>query len=71
MSTPIALEILLGFGVPIGWGLWELYALRREKARDRALDQAKAQANAAAEGAATVTPAAASETAAASEPTAH
>jgi len=59
MSTPIALEIFLGFGVPIAWGLWELYALRREKERDRAKadDQLKA--------------AAASETAAASEPRAH
>jgi hypothetical protein len=56
MSTPIALEIFLGFGVPIAWGFWELYALRREKERDRAKAELKA--------------AAASETAAASEPSA-
>lgn len=54
MSTPIALEIFLGFGVPIAWGFWELYALRREKERDRAKAELK--------------DAAASETAAASEP---
>ena len=36
MKMPvIAIEILLGFGVPIGWGLWELWTLRREKERDR------------------------------------
>ncbi len=62
MSTPIALEIFLGFGVPIAWGLWELRSLRREKEKDRA----KAAAEAAA-----VSPAAASGTAAASEPRAH
>ena len=57
MSMPIALEIFLGFGVPIAWGFWELYALRREKERDRAKAELKA--------------AAASETAAASEPRAN
>lgn len=61
MSTPIALEIFLGFGVPIAWGLWELHTLRREKEQDRA----KAAAQAA------LTPAAASETATASEPRAR
>ena len=66
MSTPIALEIFLGFGVPIAWGLWELHSLRREKEKDRA----KAAAEAASVSAA-VTPAAASGTAAASEPRAH
>lgn len=30
----IALEIFLGFGVPIAWGVWELIALRRERRRD-------------------------------------
>ena len=36
MKMPlIAIEILLGFGVPIGWGVWELWSLRREKANDR------------------------------------
>ena len=56
MSLPIALEIFLGFGVPISWGLWELWSLRREKERDR-LKQAQADA--------------ASETAATTEPTGH
>ena len=65
MSTPIALEIFLGFGVPIAWGLWELHTLRREKIRDQEKDRAKAAAQAA------LTRAAASETAAASEPTAR
>ena len=31
----IWLEIVVGFAVPIGWGLWELYALRRDRLRDR------------------------------------
>ena len=34
-SMPIALEILVGFGIPIAWGVWELVSLRREQARDR------------------------------------
>jgi len=34
----IALEIVLGFGVPLAWGIWQLISLRREKARDRALE---------------------------------
>ena len=66
MSTPIALEIFLGFGVPIAWGLWELHTLRREKVKDQEKDRVKS-VNAAAQTA--LTPAAASETAAASEPT--
>jgi hypothetical protein len=65
MSTPIALEILLGFGVPIAWGLWELHTLRREKLKD----QEKARVQAAAQAA--LNPAAASETATASGPTAR
>lgn len=32
----IALEIVLGFGVPLAWGVWQLISLRREKARDAA-----------------------------------
>jgi hypothetical protein len=66
MSTPIALEIFLGFGVPIGWGLWELHVLRREKENDRA----KAAAEATALKPASLNAAAASGTAAASEPSA-
>ena len=37
MKLPlIAVEIVLGFGVPRVWGFWELWSLRREKERDRA-----------------------------------
>jgi hypothetical protein len=33
----IALEIFLGFGVPVAWALWELHGLRRDRiARERA-----------------------------------
>ncbi|MBQ0930316.1 hypothetical protein KAK07_08530 [Ideonella sp. 4Y16] len=32
----IWLEIVLGFGVPIAWGLWELWSLRRLRQRDEA-----------------------------------
>jgi hypothetical protein len=63
MSTPIALEIFLGFGVPIAWGLWELHTLRREKQKDLEKARVKAAEQA------TLSPAAASETATASEPT--
>ena len=31
--SPIWLEIMLGFLVPIGWGLRELYLLRRDRLR--------------------------------------
>lgn len=31
----IWLEILLGFGAPLAWGCWELYALRRDRAAAR------------------------------------
>lgn len=30
----IALEIVLGFVAPLGWALWELWSLRRERRRD-------------------------------------
>ncbi len=69
-SMPIALEILVGFGIPIAWGVWELVSLRREQARDRekaAKAAAKEDAEAAKSDAANR--AAASETATASEPT--
>ena len=36
----IALEVVLGFVVPIGWGVWELMSLRRERERDRLKAQA-------------------------------
>ena len=31
----IWLEVVLGFGVPVGWAVWQLVTLRREQARDR------------------------------------
>lgn len=31
----IWLEIVLGFGAPLAWGGWELYALRRDRAAAR------------------------------------
>ena len=65
-SMPIALEILVGFGIPIAWGVWELVSLRREQTRDRE-KAAKAAAEAAQSDSANR--AAASETATASEPT--
>lgn len=34
--SPIVLEIFLGFGVPVGWGLWELWSLRRDRLRREA-----------------------------------
>ncbi len=30
----IAIEVVLGFVVPVGWGVWELMSLRRERRRD-------------------------------------
>jgi hypothetical protein len=37
----IWLEILLGFGAPVAWGVWELHALRRDRlaAARRATEQ--------------------------------
>ena len=32
----IAIELLIGFGVPLAWGVGQLISLRREKARDAA-----------------------------------
>ena len=37
----IALEVVLGFVVPVGWGVWELMSLRRERERDRLEAQAR------------------------------
>jgi hypothetical protein len=49
MALPlISLEIFLGFGVPLAWGVWELWSLRRERRRDAeraAREQALAQAS--------------------------
>ncbi len=32
----IWLEVVVGFAVPLGWGVWQLWDLRREKRRDAA-----------------------------------
>lgn len=45
--SPIWLEIVLGFAVPIAWGLWELWSLRRLRQRDEALKRAAASETAA------------------------
>jgi hypothetical protein len=31
----IVLEIVVGFGIPVSWAVWELVKLRREQRRDR------------------------------------
>jgi hypothetical protein len=36
----IALEIFLGFGVPIVWAAWELISLRREREQDTKHEEA-------------------------------
>ena len=36
LNAPIAIEILIGFAVPLAWGVWELYDLRRERRKDEA-----------------------------------
>jgi hypothetical protein len=40
----IWLEIVLGFGVPVAWGLWELHTLRQLRRRDEARARAEAAA---------------------------
>jgi len=32
----IWIEIVVGFAVPIAWGVWQLWDLRRERRRDAA-----------------------------------
>ncbi len=32
----IWIEVVLGFAVPIAWGVWQLWDLRRERQRDAA-----------------------------------
>ena len=34
----IWIEVVIAFVVPVGWGLWELHALRRDKRRDAEKD---------------------------------
>jgi hypothetical protein len=29
-------EVLVGFALPVAWGVWQLWDLRREKRRDEA-----------------------------------
>ena len=31
----IAIEIVVGFGVPLAWAIWQLVSVRRELRRDR------------------------------------
>ena len=37
----IALEVVLGFVVPVGWGVWELMSLRRDRQRMRRVDRSE------------------------------
>ena len=30
----IWIEVVLGFAVPVGWGLWQLWDLKRERRKD-------------------------------------
>lgn len=39
----LAIELLVGFGVPIAWGVWQLISLRRDNRR-AAEQQAEADA---------------------------
>jgi hypothetical protein len=49
----ITLEIFLGFGVPVAWGVWQLVELRRLKKQDEQRE-AEARAQAAAGGTAAI-----------------
>jgi hypothetical protein len=40
----IAIEIGIGFLVPLGWAVWELVKLRREQKRDEAAERNAADA---------------------------
>jgi hypothetical protein len=46
LSSAIVLELLLAFGVPLVWGLWQLRSIRRERAADRERDASRAEARA-------------------------
>jgi hypothetical protein len=37
----IWIEILVGFGVPLAWGVWQLIDLRREREKDAAIAAAR------------------------------
>lgn len=47
----IALEIVLGFGVPVAWGVWQLIDLRRYREADAREKAAREAAEAATTGA--------------------
>ena len=50
MKLPlIAIEIFLGFGVPLVWGVWELISLKREKEKDKLKSAAASETAAASE----------------------
>lgn len=46
MGSPplIVLELVLGFAVPLAWGVWQLVSLRRDQREADARRQAEAQA---------------------------
>jgi hypothetical protein len=47
MAVPlIAIEIVVGFGVPVAWGVWQLVDLRRERQREAIKAPEPAQATA-------------------------
>lgn len=42
-QTIVLIELGLVFGGVIGWGVWELWSLRRSQARDRAASAERAR----------------------------
>jgi predicted membrane-bound mannosyltransferase len=55
----LAIEIVVGFGVPIAWGVWQLISLRRDNrkaAEEAAAKAAVSRADAASEMAASPAP---------------
>ena len=41
-QTIVLIEVVLVFGLIVGWGVWELRKLKRERAADAAAEQASA-----------------------------
>jgi hypothetical protein len=41
----IAIEIVVGFGVPLVWAIWQLVSVRRELRRDREAAARKANSD--------------------------
>jgi len=35
METIGLVELIFSFSVPLAWAVWELYVIRRDRARDR------------------------------------